>query len=124
VHRAVGFGEDDGEDEKFVREAREISDVLSGLGEISFGVEIRLCVGVDLERLFLVRELDFEEVVVDYVCRHRGVVDVCVVDIGVVDVGVGGVGVMDVDVVDVRCSMWMLVFYLDDVSKSKLSLDF
>lgn len=105
MHRPVGFGEDDGEDEKFVREAREIFDVLGGLGGISFGVERCFGVGVDLEKLLLVRDLDFEEVVVDYVCRHCSVVDICVVDVcvvdtGVVDVDVGRVGVMDVDVVD------------------------
>lgn len=44
MHRPVGFGEDDGEDEKFVREAREVSDVLDGLGGISFGIERCLCV--------------------------------------------------------------------------------
>lgn len=47
------------------------------------------------------RDRDFKEVVVDYVCRHCGVVDVCVVDIGIVDgfmdVDVGDVDVMDVD---------------------------
>jgi hypothetical protein len=100
VHGPVGFGKDDGEDEKFVREAREISDVLGGLGGIYFGVESRLCVGVDLERVFLVRELDFEEVVEDYVCRHCGVVDVCVVNIGVVDMDVGDADDIDVYVVD------------------------
>jgi hypothetical protein len=72
----------------------------------------RLCVLVDLERLLLMGDLNFEEVAVDYVCRHRGVGNVGVVDIGVVDIGVVDDGDVDVGVL------------LSSVSRSEVSLGF
>jgi hypothetical protein len=73
-----------------------------------------------LERLFLVRELDFEEVTVDYVCRHRGAVDVGTLDVDVVGCECRGSGcgcgysMFDVDV----------GILLDGMSRSELSMGF
>lgn len=120
VHRPIGFGVDEGEEENFVDEAREISSVLGGLGRISLGIMRRFGVVVDWQRLILMGDLNFEEVAVDYICRHLGVTDVDAVDVGVSKSGVINVGVVDVgdgDVGDVDVGA-----LLDSVSRSEVSL--
>jgi len=97
VHRPVGFGED----ENFVDEVEEGSNVLGGLRETSIGIVRCLCVVVDWERLLLMGYLNFEVVAVDYICRHRGVVDVRVVSIGAVNIGAVDIGAVGVGAVDV-----------------------
>ncbi|KAM0711117.1 hypothetical protein Q7P35_001856 [Cladosporium inversicolor] len=56
----------------------------------------RFGVVVDWQRLILMGDLNFEEVAVDYICRHLGVTDVDAVDVGVSKSGVINVGVVDV----------------------------
>jgi hypothetical protein len=98
VHSPVGFGDNDGEDKNFVDGGGEISNMLDVHQIISLGT-LQFCfVVVDCERLLLVGDLNSEEVTVEYVWRHFGVMDVDVVDVQ--DVVVGDTNVSDAIVGD------------------------